>query len=99
MTCRVEQLSSCGSPKLGGDEEDMQSEQQSSRNGCSLRLCPTPRGEARTLITHHIGVDVCMARQRDFYHKCHRCVYRGKAASFVAPGAEVAADQPVAGRR
>lgn len=23
-----------------------------------------------------------MARQRTFFHKCHRCVYRGKAANW-----------------
>jgi hypothetical protein len=34
------------------------------------------------LITHLIGVDVCMARQRGFYHKCHRCLYRGKPANW-----------------
>jgi hypothetical protein len=34
------------------------------------------------LITHRIGVDVCFARQRTFFHKCHRCIYRGKAASW-----------------
>jgi hypothetical protein len=23
-----------------------------------------------------------MARQRTFFHKCHRCIYRGKAADW-----------------
>lgn len=26
-----------------------------------------------------------MERQRGFYHKCHRCVFRGKAADFRLP--------------
>lgn len=47
-----------------------------------MRLCPTVDGTASPLITHRIGVDVCMARQRTFYHKCHRCQYRGKAATW-----------------
>jgi hypothetical protein len=34
------------------------------------------------LITHRIGVDVCFARQRTFFHKCHRCIYRGQAANW-----------------
>jgi hypothetical protein len=24
-----------------------------------------------------------MERQRELYHKCHRCVYRGRSADFV----------------
>ncbi|MBK8099125.1 MAG: hypothetical protein IPK26_18610 [Planctomycetes bacterium] len=47
-----------------------------------MRLCPTVDGTASPLITHKIVVDVCMARQRTFYHKCHRCQYRGKAATW-----------------
>lgn len=47
-----------------------------------MRFCPTVEGSATPLITHQIGVDTCMARQRTFYHKCHRCQYRGKPASF-----------------
>jgi hypothetical protein len=34
------------------------------------------------LITHRIGADVCLARQRTFFHKCHRCIYRGQAANW-----------------
>ncbi|MEY2979951.1 MAG: hypothetical protein ACO4CZ_05620 [Planctomycetota bacterium] len=48
------------------------------------RQCPTLRGEAFALITHRIGTDLCMKRQREHYHKCHRCEYRGQPASFVA---------------
>ena len=47
-----------------------------------MRLCPTVEGNATPLITHLIGVDVCLARQRGFYHKCHRCMYRGKPADW-----------------
>ncbi|MBM4060828.1 MAG: hypothetical protein FJ265_07000 [Planctomycetes bacterium] len=31
-----------------------------------------------------------MARQRNFFHKCHRCVFRGKPADWLLePAAEV----------
>ncbi len=53
-----------------------------------MRTCPFVEGSAPPLITHRIGVDVCMARQRTFFHKCHRCVYRGQPAAWepeVAP--------------
>lgn len=48
-----------------------------------MRQCPTLEGDARALITHTISVDLCMSRQRCHYHKCHRCLYRGKPASHV----------------
>lgn len=62
-----------------------------------LRLCPTVEGNSAPLITHMIGVDTCLARQRAFYHKCHRCQYRGQSATFEAPlpkldGAEAAVE-------
>jgi hypothetical protein len=47
-----------------------------------MRTCPSVEGSAPPLITHRIGVDVCMARQRTFFHKCHRCIYRGQPASW-----------------
>jgi hypothetical protein len=50
-----------------------------------MRLCPSVEGSAPPLITHRIGVDVCMARQRTFFHKCHRCIYRGQAANWEPP--------------
>ena len=50
-----------------------------------LRLCPTVEGTQSPLITHLIGVETCLARQRACYHKCHRCQYRGKPASFELP--------------
>jgi hypothetical protein len=46
-----------------------------------MRTCPSVEGSV-PLITHQIGVDVCMSRQRTFFHKCHRCVYRGQAANW-----------------
>lgn len=27
-------------------------------------------------------MDVCFALQRTFFHKCHRCIYRGQAANW-----------------
>ena len=47
-----------------------------------MRNCPSVEGSASPLITHRIGVDVCMARQRTFFHKCHRCQFRGKPANW-----------------
>ncbi len=49
------------------------------------RLCPTQPGDARRLITHVIEKGLCSKRQREFYHRCHRCLYRGKGHDFVAP--------------
>ena len=48
-----------------------------------MRNCPTMHGDSRSLITHSIAVDACLKRQRDFYHKCFRCAYRGKPAGYV----------------
>ena len=47
-----------------------------------MRLCPTVEGSAAPLITHRISSDVCQTRQCANFHKCHRCIYRGKAASW-----------------
>lgn len=47
-----------------------------------MRLCPTVEGSPSPLITHRIGADTCQARQGAFFHKCHRCIYRGKAADW-----------------
>ncbi|MBL8729040.1 MAG: hypothetical protein JNM25_11455 [Planctomycetes bacterium] len=41
------------------------------------------------MITHRIGADVCLARQQTFFHKCHRCVYRGQAADWQPPEAHL----------
>ena len=48
-----------------------------------MRQCPTIEGDFRPLIVQSIDACQCFARQRDFYHKCHRCVFRGKSAEFV----------------
>ena len=50
-----------------------------------MRQCPTLRGEERPLIAHSIANALCMERQREFYHKCHRCEFCGKAADFSLP--------------
>lgn len=47
-----------------------------------MRQCPSPRGNAYALITHRIDVPTCFKRQREFYHKCHRCQFAGQAADF-----------------
>lgn len=38
------------------------------------------------LIIHRISAGDCMSRQECHYHKCHRCIYRGKAASWEPEG-------------
>jgi hypothetical protein len=48
-----------------------------------MRQCPTLEGDDRPLIAHMIGSQLCFSRQRTNYHKCHRCVYRGKPADFT----------------
>ena len=47
-----------------------------------MRLCPTVEGTPSPLITHRIAVSVCQARQGTHFHKCHKCIYRGKAADW-----------------
>lgn len=54
-----------------------------------MRLCPSVEGSATPLITHRIGVEVCMARQGTFFHKCHRCIYRGRAADWEPEEAQL----------
>lgn len=53
-----------------------------------MRDCPTIQASSIPLIVHRIAVDECMSRQSCNYHKCHRCVYRGKAASFQPEGGD-----------
>ena len=48
-----------------------------------MRQCPTLPGDDRPLFAHSIENGVCIRRQREFYHKCHRCVFRGESADFV----------------
>jgi hypothetical protein len=55
-----------------------------------MRLCPSVEGSNPPLITHRIGVDVCLARQGTFFHKCHRCIYRGQPASWEPAEAPLA---------
>ncbi len=57
-----------------------------------MRLCPTVDGTHSPLITHQIGVDVCQTRQHAFFHKCHRCIYRGQAANWEPEAAPLAMD-------
>jgi hypothetical protein len=37
-----------------------------------------------------ITAEICLSRQRAFYHKCHRCVFRGKCATWEPEKAPVA---------
>ncbi|GAB4147725.1 MAG: hypothetical protein Fur0037_15960 [Planctomycetota bacterium] len=63
-----------------------------------MRLCPTVDGHPPALITHLIGADVCLSRQRGFYHKCHRCQYRGKPIGWTLPGEDRAPSLPAAAK-
>ncbi|MCB9870238.1 MAG: hypothetical protein H6836_01305 [Planctomycetes bacterium] len=51
-----------------------------------MRQCPTLTGDERPLIAHSIAECLCVERQREFYHKCHRCVFRGKPAGYQHEG-------------
>lgn len=45
-------------------------------NGNGLRLCPTrPATMPRTLISHHVTLELCFARQREMFHKCPMCLH------------------------
>jgi hypothetical protein len=57
-----------------------------------MRQCPTPEGAYHPLIAHRITSALCLARQRDFYHKCHRCRYRGQPAGLSLEEPEPVAD-------
>ena len=48
-----------------------------------MMQCPTLQGDDRPLIAHTIGPGLCLSRQRTYYHKCHRCIYRGQPSSYV----------------
>ena len=52
-----------------------------------MRQCPTPEGGpgSRPLIAHQISACVCVERQQEYYHKCHRCVFRGKPLDLGLP--------------
>ncbi len=51
------------------------------------RQCPTRTDGAHPLIAHWITPAVCLQRQRQLYHKCFACEYRGLAADKVLPSA------------
>ena len=58
-----------------------------------MRHCPSTAGSAPPpLITHRIGVEVCLVRHRTFFHKCHRCIFRGQAATWEPEETPVAVD-------
>lgn len=54
-----------------------------------MRDCPTVQASSIPLIIHRIAVDECMSRQTCNYHKCHRCVYRGKATNWEPEGGDL----------
>ena len=53
------------------------------KESIALRACPTLVGHVRPLIAQLIPLELCETRQRELYHKCHRCVFRGRPASEV----------------
>lgn len=55
-----------------------------------MRDCPTVHSPSMPLIVHRISAQDCMSRQSCHYHKCHRCVFRGKAADWQPEGSVVA---------
>lgn len=50
-----------------------------------MRQCPTLKGDTRPLITQRIENPTCLRRQREFYHKCHRCIFNGQPMDFGEP--------------
>ena len=68
-----------------------------------MRDCPTVEGSSIPLIIHRIGAADCLARQGCNYHKCHRCLYRGKAATWQPEGGprrgEAAGSRALTGER
>src|SRR5262245_19566056 len=61
-----------------------------------MRDCPTVEGSSIPLIIHRIGVGDCLQRQSCNYHKCHRCIFRGKPATWVPSENGVAGERPAA---
>ncbi|MFO1076629.1 MAG: hypothetical protein U1E73_02765 [Planctomycetota bacterium] len=63
-----------------------------------MRQCPTFGDGPAPLIQHRIDANVCQARQGAFFHKCHRCIYRGQAVDWQPTPApltiEVEAEAP-----
>jgi hypothetical protein len=68
-----------------------------------MRDCPTVEGSSAPLIIHRIAAADCLARQGCNYHKCHRCLYRGKPATWQPDGllrrADGAAPRALTGER
>lgn len=44
-------------------------------NGNGFLLCPTriDSSSPQPIITHLISKELCLQRQREFFHKCHSC--------------------------
>ncbi len=61
-----------------------------------MRDCPTIDGSSIPLIIHRIAASDCLSRQSCNYHKCHRCIYRGKAASWAPSDAVALAERATA---
>jgi hypothetical protein len=51
-----------------------------------MRDCPTVDGSSIPLILHRVSAADCVERQQCNYHKCHRCIYRGKAVDWQPDG-------------
>jgi hypothetical protein len=51
-----------------------------------MRVCPSIEGSAVPLIAHRICAEDCLRRQQENYHKCFRCMFRGKSADWQPPG-------------
>lgn len=58
------------------------------------RLCPNRSSGAHSLIAHWITPDTCLTRQRQGYHKCFTCAYRGLPAGAVLPDAPTRVFEP-----
>lgn len=48
-----------------------------------LRGCPSVPGDKRPLIVHSIDTGICSKRQQNGFHRCHRCLYRGKPLDWI----------------
>ena len=62
-----------------------------------LRPCPSTPGYSLPLIVQAIEPKQCLQRQREFYHKCHRCLFRGKPADYHLSAKEQIAHQQLDG--
>lgn len=63
------------------------------KNGNGLRLCPArPSPMPRAIISHHITMGLCFARQREMFHKCPMCVHsmarRAQGSGAAATGSK-----------